>query len=173
MRVQGDPLSYARMLEQAIWGIDRNQPIADVMPMEQLITAKLVSRDIAVKLVGAFAALALLLSALGLYGLLAYTVSQRRREIGVRMALGAQPRQVLRAILGEGLRLVLAGLLIGSAGSWAVMRGLQSLLYGVTPTDTWILGGSALVLLLVGAGASYVPAHRAATIDPMVALRYE
>lgn len=173
VRVQGDPLAYARMVEQAIWEVDRNQPIADVMPMDQLITAKLVSRDIAVKLVGAFAALALSLSALGLYGLLAYTVAQRRREIGVRMALGAQPYQVLCAILGEGLRLVLVGLLIGATGSWAVMHGLQSLLYGVAPTDAWVLGGSALVLLLVGAAASYAPAHRAASIDPMVALRYE
>ena len=173
VRVQGDTLSYAKAVGQAIWGIDRNQPIADVMPMKQLIADKLVSRDIAVKLVGAFAALALLLAALGLYGLLAYTVAQRRREIGVRMALGAQPGQVLRSILGEGLRMVLFGLLVGAAGSWAVMRGLESLLYGVTSTDAWIFGGSALVLLLVGSMASYAPAHRAASIDPMVALRDE
>jgi putative ABC transport system permease protein len=173
VRVRGDPLSYARSVEQAIWAIDRNQPIADVAAMEQLIEDKLVSREMAVKLVGAFAALALLLAALGLYGLLAYTVAQRRREIGVRMALGAQPRQVLTGILGEGLRMVLLGLMIGAAGAWAVMRGLASLLYGVTPTDTWIFGGSALVLLLVGSIACYAPAHRAATIDPMDALRHE
>jgi putative ABC transport system permease protein len=173
VRVQGDPTSFAKALEQAIWKVDRSQPVADVIPMEQLITDKLVSRDIAMKLIGVFAALALLLAALGLYGLLAYTVAQRRREIGVRMALGAHPRQVLRQVLGEGLQLVLLGLAIGAAGSWAVMRGLQSLLYGVTPTDAWIFGGSALVLLVVGLIASYAPAHRAASIDPMVALRYE
>jgi putative ABC transport system permease protein len=173
VRVKGDPMSYAISMERAIWEIDSNQPIADVMPMEQLIAGKLVSRDVAVKLVGAFAGLALLLAALGLYGLLAYTVAQRRREIGVRMALGARPRQVLHTVLGEGLQLVLYGLVLGAAGSWAVMRGLTTLLYGVAPTDAWISVGSALVLLLVGAIASYIPAHRAAAIDPMVALGYE
>jgi ABC-type antimicrobial peptide transport system permease subunit len=105
------------------------------MPMEQLIADKLVSREVALKLIAAFAGLALLLAALGLYGLLAYTVLQRRREIGIRMALGAQPRQVSVAILREGLSLVVSGLAIGLAGSWIVMRALKSLLYGVTATD--------------------------------------
>jgi putative ABC transport system permease protein len=173
LKVNGDPLSYAREVERAIWDIDRNQPIADVMPMEQLIADKLLSREVAVKLIGAFATLALLLAALGLYGLLAYTVAQQRREIGVRMALGAQRGQVLSGVLGEGLRLVLSGLVLGALGSWAVTRGLKSLLYGVTPTDVWIYCGSALVLLLVGAIASYMPARQASAIDPMTALRYE
>ena len=173
VRVKGNPLSYVKAVERAVWEIDRNQPIAAVMPMEQLIADKLLSRDVAVKLVGAFAVLALLLAALGLYGLLAYTVTQRRREIGVRMSLGAQPRHVLIGVLGDGLKLVLYGLVLGAAGSWAAMRGLRSLLYGVTPTDPWIFAGSALVLLAVGSIASYLPAHRAAAIDPMVALRYE
>ncbi|HXB74699.1 MAG TPA: FtsX-like permease family protein, partial [Candidatus Acidoferrales bacterium] len=134
---------------------------------------KLLSREVAVKLIGAFAGLALLLAALGLYGLLAYTVSQRRREIGVRMALGARPGQVSTAVLGEGSRLVVCGLGLGMAGSWAVMRALKSLLYGVTATDGWVLAGSTLVLLVVGIIASWLPAHRAATIDPVSALRYE
>ncbi|HEX4228425.1 MAG TPA: ABC transporter permease [Bryobacteraceae bacterium] len=173
IRVKGDPMSDAMVVERAIWGIDRNQPIADVMPMEQLISDKLLSREVAVKLIGTFAALALLLAALGLNGLLAYTVVQRRREIGVRMALGAQRSQVVSGVLGEGLRLVFSGLALGAAGSWAVTRGLKTLLYGVTPTDVWIFCGSALVLLLVGGIASYVPARQASTIDPMTALRYE
>ncbi len=124
-------------------------------------------------MIAAFAGLALLLAALGLYGLLAYTVAQRRREIGVRMALGARPSQVATAILGEGMRLVASGLLLGVAGSWVVMRALKTLLYGVTATDAWVLAGSTLVLLLVGMIASYLPAHRASTIDPVTALRYE
>jgi putative ABC transport system permease protein len=172
-RVKGDPKAYTKALEDAVWTVDRDQPIADVMPMEELIADKLLARGVAVKLIGAFAGLALLLAALGLYGLLAYTVSQRRREIGVRMAVGARPGQVSTAVLGEGLRLVVCGLGLGMAGSWAVMRALKSLLYGVTATDGWVLAGSILVLLVVGIIASWLPAHRAATIDPVSALRYE
>jgi putative ABC transport system permease protein len=173
VRVVGDPISYAATVQREIWAVDRNQPVADVMPMEHLIAEKLGSRYAAVRLIGAFAGLGLLLAALGLYGLLAYSVVQRRSEIGVRMALGAQPRQVLRAVVAEGFRLVLCGLVFGAAGSWFVMRGLRSLLYGVAPTDIRIFIGSALVLLFVGTIASYLPAHRAAVIEPLEALGHE
>jgi len=173
VRVKGDPISYATIVQREIWAIDRNQPVADVMPMEQLIAEKLESRYVAVKLIGTFAGLGILLAALGLYGLLAYSVVQRRSEIGVRMALGARPRQVLQTIVAEGLQLVLCGRILGTAGSWFVMRGLRSLLYGVAPTDIQIFIGSALVLLIVGAIASYLPAHRAAAIEPLAALSHE
>jgi predicted permease len=173
VQVKGDPAAYTRALEAAVWQVDRDQPIADVMPLEQLIANKLVSRGVALKLIAAFAGLALLLAALGLYGLLAYTVLQRRREIGVRMALGAQSRQVSVAVLREGLSLVVSGLAVGVAGSWIAMRALKSLLYGVTATDALVLAASAFVLLVVGVVASYLPAHRAAGINPMTALRYE
>jgi ABC-type antimicrobial peptide transport system permease subunit len=125
------------------------------------------------KLIAAFAGLALLLAALGLYGLLAYMVLQRRREIGVRMALGAAPRRLSTFVLLEGLHLVLSGVAIGAAGSWAALRSLKSLLYGVAPTDAWVLAGSALILVMVGLIACYLPAHRAASTDPFTALRHE
>jgi putative ABC transport system permease protein len=173
VRVNGDPLAYVPALEAAVWDVDRAQPVADVMPMRQLIADKLASRDIAVKLIGAFAGLALLLAALGLYGLLAYMVLQRRREFGVRMALGARPGQVSSSVLREGLRLVGSGLVLGVTASWFAMRALKTLLFGVEATDAWVLSGSILVLLAVGLIASYLPAHRAAAIDPMTALRYE
>jgi len=171
--VKGEPAAYAKSLEAAVWEVDRNQPIANVMPMEDLIADKLLSRQVAVQLIAAFAGLALLLAALGLYGLLAYSVSERRREIGVRMALGARPQQVSIAILGEGLRLVASGLVLGLAGSWLVMRALKAILYGVAATDVWVLGGATLVLLMVGLVASYLPARRAASIEPIMALRHE
>jgi ABC-type antimicrobial peptide transport system permease subunit len=171
--VKGDPTAYAKALEAAIWDIDRNQPIADVMPMNEIIAGKLLSREVAVQLIAAFAGLALLLAGLGVYGLLAYTVLQRRREIGVRMALGARPQQVSTAVLREGLRLVGSGLIVGLAGSWFVMRALKAILYGVAATDAGVLSGSALVLLVVGLIASYLPAHRAAAVNPMTVLRHE
>ncbi len=173
VRVTGEPARYARAMERAVWDVDRDQPIANVMPMAQLVAAKLAWRETAMKMTGAFALLALLVAALGLYGLLAYTVARRRREIGVRMAMGAHPRQVLRAVLGEGLRLVLFGVALGAAASWAVMRALGNLLYGVAPDDPWVLAGAAGVLIAVGVVASYAPARRAAAIDPVVSLRSE
>jgi predicted permease len=173
VRVQGDPLRYSAAVREAIWAVDRNQPVSNIMPMAQLVSDELAAREVEVELLGVFAALALLLAAIGLYGLLAYTVVQRMREIGVRIALGAQPRQVLRATMGEGLRLVLAGLAIGSAGAWALTGAMQKLLYGVKAGDPATFAIAAALLVAVGVLACYVPARRAASIDPMVALRYE
>jgi putative ABC transport system permease protein len=173
VRVQGDPLRYSAAVREAIWSVDRNQPVSSVMPMMQLVSEELAAREVEVELLGVFAALALLPAAIGLYGLLAYTVVQRMCEIGVRIALGAQPRQVLRATMGEGLRLVLAGLGAGSAGAWVLTRAMQKLLYGVKASDPATFVIAAALLVAVGLLACYVPARRAASIDPMVALRYE
>jgi putative ABC transport system permease protein len=173
VRVQGDPLRYTTAVREAVWAVDRNQPVSDIMPMQQRISDELASRRIEVELLGAFAGLALVLAALGLYGLLAYLVSQRIREIGLRMALGAQPRQVLWATMREGLRLVMTGLLVGSAAAWALTGAMRVLLYGVTASDPATFSGAAVLLIAVGLLACYIPARRAASIDPMAALRYE
>jgi len=173
VRVQGDPMRYANTVREAVWAVDRNQPVSAIMPMTQFVTDELASRQVLMQLLSFFAGLALLLAAIGLYGLLAYTVVQRMREIGVRIALGAQPRQILGATLGEGLRLVLAGLMAGAAGAWALTRVMRKLLYGVEATDPAVFGAAAILLVAVGLLACYLPARRAAAIDPMVALRYD
>ncbi len=164
VRVQGDPLRYAAAVRESVWAVE---------PMTQLVSDELVSRQVEMQLLSFFAGLALLLAAIGLYGLLAYTVVQRMREIGVRIALGAQPRQVLAATMGDGLRLVLAGLTAGSAGAWALTRVMRKLLYGVEAGDPATFAAAAIVLVVVGLLACYVPARRASAIDPMVALRYD
>ncbi len=125
------------------------------------------------RLLGAFAAVALLLSAIGLYGVIAYSVSQRTREFGIRMALGAGRRQVLKMVVRQGLKLVLAGVAIGAASSLGLTRLLSSMLYGVVPHDPAVFIGISLFLVGVALVATLLPAHRATRVDPMVALRYE
>ena len=120
-----------------------------------------------------FAAIAVVLAAIGLYGVIAYTVAQRTREIGIRTALGARPREVARLVLGQSMRTVALGLVVGVGGALAVSRLLSTLLYGVGATDPLTFVGVTLLLAAVAALASYVPARRAARVDPMVALRYE
>jgi ABC-type antimicrobial peptide transport system permease subunit len=141
--------------------------------MGELISGKLALRDMQVKLLATFAAIALLLAASGLYGLLAYSVARRTKEIGIRMALGAQTPQVLRAVMREGLLLIGVGLLGGLLGTVAIQRLFRSLLYGVSATNPSAWAATAILLLLAGSLASYIPARRAASIDPMEALRQE
>jgi putative ABC transport system permease protein len=124
-------------------------------------------------LLSSFAALALFLAAIGIYGVLSYTVSQRTQEIGIRMALGGKPSQVLGLILGYGLRLAVVGTVVGVGGAFAISRLLRSLLFGVTPTDAATYALAPMVLIAMALLASYIPAARATRIDPVVALRYE
>jgi ABC-type antimicrobial peptide transport system permease subunit len=171
VRTQVDPLSLAAPVRAAIWDVDADQPIPSVRTMADVFDVELANRNTQTTLVGAFAAVALLLASVGLYGVLSYTVAQRTAEIGLRMALGAQARNVVRHVLRSALGLAGLGIVLGVAGALAVSRLLSSFLFGVSPTDPVTLAGVALLLGLVTVVASYLPARRAASVDPMTALR--
>jgi len=160
-------------LRDAVWAVDREQPILRVSTMPEIIDRESFGQRAIASLLGTFAGTALLLAALGLYGLLAYVVVQRTQEIGVRMALGAMPRDVLRLVVSSGLKLALAGCVIGLAGAVALTRLLESVLYNVSGVDPLTFVLVPLVLLSVALAACLAPARRAMRVDPMVALRHE
>jgi predicted permease len=169
----GNPGSLAGAIRQAVHDTDPNQPISDLKSMDTRIAESLGPQKFAVKLLAVFAALATLLAAVGLYGLISYSVTQRTNEIGLRMALGAEPSQVLRLILRQGAELLLAGSAVGIVAGLVLVRAMQSLLYGVSVADPLSFVGAALLLAIVALVACYLPARRATRVDPMVALRVE
>lgn len=169
----GNPEALAGMIRQAVRDIDSNLPVSDIKTMEARVAESLGPQRFAAELLAVFAALALVLAAVGLYGLISYGVMQRVNEFGVRMALGAAPRDVVRMVLGQGLRLALAGTAAGIVAGIVLMRVMQSVLYGVSPADPLSFAGAAILLTVVALTACYVPARRAMRVDPMVALRYE
>jgi putative ABC transport system permease protein len=173
VRVAGDPMALAEPLRKAVWQVDPQQPVAHVRPMTALLDEEVASRGVQASLLGAFALLALVLAALGLYGVLSYAVAQRRREIGIRMALGAPARAVVRMVVGHGLRLVAIGLALGVALALAATRALAALLYGVSATDPATYAGVAAALAVVAAAASWLPARQAARLDPSITLQAE
>ena len=173
IRTVGDPLSLVAAIRQAVWAVDRDQPISNIRTMEEILAGEVSQRRLGMSLLAAFAALALLLAALGIYGVLSYAVTQRTPEIGVRLALGAQPRDVLRMVVSDGLRLVLLGLGIGLTASFALTRVMANLLFGVRANDPLTFVTVSLLLILVSLIACYLPARRAMKVDPLVALRHE
>jgi len=173
VRARGDAAELAPAIRQAIWSVDKDQPIIRVATMDQLLASSAAERRFALILFEAFGFVALMLVAIGLYGVLSASVSERTREIGVRLALGAQKRDVLFLILRQGSTLTLVGVGVGLVASWAVTRLLTKLLYGVSATDPLVFGGVALLLIAVALLASYLPARRAMKVDPLVILRYE
>ena len=173
MRTTARPAAIAAAVRQVIWEVDKEQPIGDVMTMDQRLSDSLSRRRFAVTMLTAFGAIAAGLAAIGLYGVLAFIVAQRRREIGVRMALGASAREVVTEIMGQGLRLTCVGIVIGIALAMAVTRLMGSLLYGTSTTDALTFGGVATLLIIIAGGASALPALRASRVDPLVALREE
>src|SRR6202165_2202343 len=175
VRTQQDPAALASAVTHAVREIDSEVPVYAIASMAQIISESptILLRSYPAYLLGAFAGLALLLAVLGLYALLAYSVAQRTRELGLRMALGAQQKDVLRLILHNGVRLALMGAALGVAGAVAAGQVIASLLFGVKPTDATTFAGVCLVLIISVLLASYVPAYRATKVDPMVALRCE
>lgn len=173
VRTSGDPMRIADAIRQQVWAVDKEQPVAGAMPLEGLVDDTLAPRKLQASLLGGFAGLALLLAALGIYAVLAFSVTQRTQEIGVRLALGAQPSDVLEMVFSQGLRLFILGAAIGLPAAFALSRTLEHLLYGVTATDPISFASVILVLGAVTLLACYFPARRAMRVDPMVALRYE
>jgi putative ABC transport system permease protein len=172
-RTTGDPAALGSAMKSAILNVDRSQPVFAAQPMAEIVGQSIAQRRFSLVLLIFFAASALFLAALGLYGVMSYVVAQRTPEIGIRMALGARPAQVLLFIERQGMLLVLAGLAIGVIGGWLTTRLMSTLLFHVSPSDPLAVIAGAITLLLVSAAACYVPARRAAKVDPLIALRYE
>ena len=173
MRTKGDPTSLVSAARAAVLAVDQGQPINEVETMDAIVSHSLTDQRTAMWLLGAFAGLALALTAVGIYGVISYSVGQRTREIGLRMALGAQPGDVMQHVVREGMALVLWGVGIGLLVGLAATKVLASQIYGVSPRDPLTFAAVALLLVGVALVACYIPARRATRVDPMVALRYE
>ena len=173
VRTRNDPTALTPALRNAVLSIDPNQPIANISTMEKIVADSIAQPRLSMWLMGLFGALALLLAAVGIYGLLSYAVTQRTQEMGIRMALGARGRNLFSLILKQGLGLVLIGQVFGLIGALALTRVIRTLLFGVTPTDATTFVVVSAVLAGVALLACYFPARRATKVDPLVALRYE
>ncbi len=169
----GDPAALGRAVEGVVRAVDPNQPVSDIRPLDEVVSRSLLRPRVASAALGLFAAAALLLAAIGVYGVVAYGVSQRRGEFGVRLALGAQPGDVVRLVLRQSMTMVLGGVVVGAALAVPLSSTLRSLLFGVGPGDPLTLAAVAALLALAGVLASYVPARRGTRVDPVSALRAE
>jgi putative ABC transport system permease protein len=173
VRSDSDPSQMASVLRSQVTSVDKDQPVADISTGDQLMAQAVAQPQLRTTLLSLFAGLALILASLGIYGVMSNTVAQRTHEIGVRMALGAGQRSVLRLVLSNGMRLTLLGIALGSAGAFALTRLMKGFLFHVTPTDPATFVEVALFLFFVALLASYIPARRATRVDPVIALRYE
>jgi putative ABC transport system permease protein len=173
IRTKGDAANVAASARNVIQTIDPEQPVSDVRTLESVLGKSIAKARFSTLLLTVFAGVALVLAAVGIYGVISYLVTQRLHEIGVRMALGAQAGDVLKLVLRNGMVLALVGVLIGLGGAFALTRVMTTLLFGITPTDAVTFGTVSALLLLVALFACYIPARRATKVDPLMALRYE
>jgi putative ABC transport system permease protein len=173
VRTDGDPKALTGTIREQVRALDPKLPIYAVQTMDEILAESVATRRFSMYLFAAFALIALGLAAIGIYGVMAQSVTQRVQEIGVRMALGARPKDILSMILGQGTWLTVIGVIAGLTGAMIVSRFLRALLFGVQPIDPITYVAVTLVLIVVALFASYIPARRAAKVDPMVALRYE
>jgi putative ABC transport system permease protein len=173
VRSRVDEASLSAALRREVRAVDPTLPVYGVRSMREVLGTTLNSQRMSTTLLGVLAALALALALVGIYGVMSYTVAQHTRELGIRMALGAQTSDIIRLVVGRGMFLTAVGVAAGGAGSFALTRFISKLLYGVTATDPLTFAGIALLLSLVALVACLVPARRATRVDPMIALRYE
>jgi hypothetical protein len=173
VRTAGDPLAVAAAVRAAVWSVDRDQAVSNMRTMDEVFDVELQSRNTQLTLVGAFALLAFLMAAIGLYGVLAYSVAQRLPEIGVRLALGAARSIVVAETLRGAMALAAIGIVLGLGAAFAISRGLQQWLFDVSPLDASTFAGTALLLAVMALVASAIPAARGASVDPVRVLRSE
>jgi ABC-type antimicrobial peptide transport system permease subunit len=173
VRTASAPTTYAGPIREALAKLDPNQVMYGSETMEEIVADSLAARRFSMYLLGGFAALALVLASIGIYGVISYLVGERTREIGIRVALGAQRGDVLQMVLGEGFKMAGIGVIVGLAAAAGLTRLMSKMLYGVAATDPLTFVGVAAVLTIVALAACYIPARRAMRVDPIIALRYE
>ena len=173
VRTTDDPLAALAGVKAKVHAVNPDQPVSEIRTMEQVLDESLAQRKFSLILIGIFAGISVLLSAIGIAGVMVFLVAQRTQEMGIRMALGAQAADVLALVLGSGMRMVVSGLLIGVLGALGVTRLLSSMLYGVKPGDPLTFALASVFLIIVALIACWLPARAATRVDPIVALRYE
>jgi len=173
IRTTADPVNLTAAVRSQVQALDPNQPVYNVSTMERTLDQSLVTQRLSMTLLAILASLALILAAVGIYGVMSYMVTQRSHEIGIRMAIGAQRRDVFKMVIGRGMILAVIGVAFGLVGAFGLTRLMATMLYGVEPTDPATFVSIAALLIGVALVACYVPGRRATKVDPLVALRYE
>jgi ABC-type antimicrobial peptide transport system permease subunit len=173
VHTKGDPTTIASAVREAVWSVDPDQPVSQIGTMNDILDREVAQRRVQAILLGALAVLAMTLACVGIYGVMAYLVTQQNHEIGIRVALGADSRNILGLVLGRGAKWTATGVGIGIAGAFFVTRLMRSLLFGVSPFDPLTFAAVTFTLAVVALAACYIPARRASRVDPMLALRFE